>query len=210
MQKIEKRRNLEEGFGADLALAAKRISQDRVRIALLGDGADWLWKLMTACFPKGREVLDFYHCSEHVHEVAKAQYGEKAPEALEWVEATLCRLFSNGEVGHVIAGLRRMKPKNAQAGELIGKLVGYLKKHRCCVDYRTMRRGGYPIGSGGIESANKFICHTRMKRSGAWWVKTTGNFMLGIRCALYNGTYDFVFDSYKKTCMAKDGEDAGC
>jgi len=57
---------------------------------------------------------------------------------------------------------------------------------------------GYPIGSGGIESANKFICHTRMKRSGAWWVKETGNEMLGIRCAIYNGTYDNVFEKYKK------------
>ncbi len=27
---------------------------------------------------------------------------------------------------------------------------------------RSLRLGGYPIGSGGIESANKFICHTRI------------------------------------------------
>lgn len=27
-----------------------------------------------------------------------------------------------------------------------------------------------PIGSGGIESANKFIGHVRLKRPGAWWV----------------------------------------
>lgn len=59
---------------------------------------------------------------------------------------------------------------------------------KCCRDCK----GGYPIGSGGIESANKFICHTRLKRSGAWWVKETGNEMLRIRCALYNGTYDKV------------------
>jgi hypothetical protein len=194
----------EEQFGADLALAASRIPQDRVRVALLGDGAGWLWKHMTACFPKGREVLDYYHCSEHVHEVAKVQYGEKSMEALEWVEATLCRLCY-GEVGHVIAGLRRMKPKSAQAEELIRKLVAYLKQHRHRIDYRSLRLGGYPIGSGGIESANKFICHRRMKLSGAWWVKATGNFMLGIRCAIYNGTYDHVFELYRKAHLAAHG-----
>ena len=194
----------EEQFGVDLATVARQIPQEQVRIALLGDGADWLWKHMTKCFPKGREVLDFYHCSEHVHEVAKAQYGEKSREALEWVEATLCRLFY-GEVGHVIAGLQRMNPKTAQAGELIGKLIGYLRNHRHRIDYRTMRLGGYPIGSGGIESANKFICHTRMKRSGAWWVKATGNLMLAIRCAIYNGTYDHVFQRYKKASLTKSG-----
>lgn len=192
----------EEQFGVDLALVAGRIPQNKVRIALLGDGADWLWKHMTACFPSAREVLDFYHCSEHLHEVAKAQYGEKSAECLEWVEATLCRLFY-GEVGHVVAGLRRMKPKSPQAAELIRKLIGYLKKHRKRIDYRSLRLGGYPIGSGGVESANKFICHTRMKRSGAWWVKATGNAMLRIRCAIYNGTYDHVFQHYKDACLAK-------
>lgn len=41
----------EAQFGKDLALVAARISQESVRIALLGDGADWLWKHMTSCFP---------------------------------------------------------------------------------------------------------------------------------------------------------------
>ncbi len=35
--------------------------------------------------------------------------------------------------------------------------------------YRQLCRGGYPLGSGRIESSNKFICHIRLKRSGAWW-----------------------------------------
>lgn len=55
---------------------------------------------------------------------------------------------------------------------------------------------GFPIGSGGIKSANKFICHTRMKRPGAWWVKEIGNAMLRIRCAIYNGTFHRVFQRY--------------
>jgi hypothetical protein len=43
----------EEDFGKDPALAASRIPQDQVRIVLLGDGADWYWKHLTACFPEG-------------------------------------------------------------------------------------------------------------------------------------------------------------
>jgi hypothetical protein len=193
----------EEQFGRDLALAASRIPQEKVRIALLGDGADWLWKHMTKCFPTGRQILDFYHCSEHLHEAAKAQYGEKSREGLEWVEASLCRLFF-GEIPRVISSLKSMPPKDAHAEELIGKLQGYLQKHAHQIDYRSCRLGGYPIGSGAIESANKFICHTRMKRSGAWWVKHTGNAMLRIRCAVYNGTYDRVFDHYKKAQLFRN------
>jgi hypothetical protein len=35
-----------------------------------------------------------------------------------------------------------------------------------------------PRGSGGMESANKFISHTRFKRSGAWWLEGNSNAML--------------------------------
>ena len=192
----------EEDFGKDLALASSRIPQDRVRIALLGDGADWLWKHMTACFPEGREILDYYHCAEHIHKVGKVQYGEGTLEALEWVESTITRLFF-AEVNQVIGGLRRMQPKNETAREEIRKLIGYLQNNRRKIHYRSDRKGGYPIGSGGIESAHKFISHTRLKRSGAWWIRENGNAMLRIRCALYNGTYDRVFDHYKQAHLSQ-------
>jgi len=32
------------------------------------------------------------------------------------------------------------------------------------VDYGSLHKSGYLIGSGGIESANKFICHVQLKR----------------------------------------------
>jgi hypothetical protein len=190
----------EEQFGKDLCLVAERIDSDQVRIALLGDGADWLWKHMTTCFPKGRQVLDYYHCAEHIHKVANVHYGQGTEQAVEWVESTMCRLFY-AEVTNVIRGLRNMKPTNDEAAEEIRKLIGYLNKNKKRIHYRGDRIGGYPIGSGGIESANKFICHARMKRSGAWWVKETGNEMLRIRCAIYNGTYEKVFDRYKSNCL---------
>jgi len=90
-----------------------------------------------------------------------------------------------------------MKPSNETTEEEIRKLIGYLKNNKDKIDYRSARNAGYPIGSGGIESANKFICHTRMKRSGAWWVKETGNAMLRIRCSIYNNTYNKLFEKYK-------------
>jgi len=186
----------EEQFGKDLAEVAALIPQEMVRIALLGDGADWLWKHMTALFPKGRQILDYYHCVEHIYKVGKIQYGEKDLKGLEWVEVTITRLFYN-EINLVIAGLRRMDPNSMEAKEEIRKLITYLDNNRNRIHYHGDRKGGYPIGSGGIESANKYICHTRMKRSGAWWVKENGNSMLRIRCSIYNGTYERVFDKYK-------------
>lgn len=180
---------------AALKIAAARVPTDQVRIALIGDGAPWVWRAMTEAFPSGREVLDYYHCSEHIHAVASAQYADDQLKALQWVEASMSNLYY-GEVTRVIGGLKRMQPKNKESEEQIRKLIGYLNNNAHRIDYAHNRRGGYSIGSGGIESANKFICHVRMKRSGAWWLKDNGNTMLALRCAKVNGTLDDAFKRY--------------
>ncbi|MCW3130795.1 MAG: hypothetical protein N2V75_11960 [Methanophagales archaeon] len=94
------------------------------------------------------------------------QYGHEPERAQEWIKATLARLFA-GEVKGVIWGLERMRPRNAEAKKEIENLIGYLKENKDRVDYKFCRKGGYPVGSGGIESSNKTICDVRLKRSGA-------------------------------------------
>jgi hypothetical protein len=85
-----------------------------------------------------------------------------------------------------------MKPRDAQATEAIAKLITYFQRHRDRVDYRFARKGGYPIGSVGIESAKKCICHVRLKRSRAWWYVEKAIQMLALQCAKDNGTFDRV------------------
>lgn len=186
----------EEEFGEALRFAATLIPVERVRVALLGDGAKWLWTHLQAAFPTGKEILDYYHCSERVHHVAHLQYSEQTQQA-GWIEATRARL-NFGEVASVIWGLQRMSPASPEAEEEIRKLIGYLQTNSHRINYRSFKRGQYPRGSGGIESANKFICHVRMKRSGAWWYVLNGNTMLRLRCAFYNETFDEVFARYKR------------
>lgn len=53
------------------------------------------------------------------------------------------------------------------------------------------------------RSANKLICHVRLKRSGAWWLEANGNAMLRIRCAIYNGTFPRIFADYMATRRAR-------
>jgi hypothetical protein len=50
----------------------------------------------------------------------------------------------------------------------------------------------------GISLANTFVCHVRLKRSGAWWYEINSNQMLALRCAKYNGTFDQVFAGYQQ------------
>lgn len=173
------------------------IPEDKVRIAIIGDGAGWIWNRFKKLFPSAKEILDYYHCSEYVHGVADAHYGKGTIEAQQWREATLTRIYY-GYHENVLSGLKRMIPQTDEAEIKIDKFYTYLKNHGKKMDYAANKRGGYHIGSGAIESANKFISHTRLKRSGAWWYINNANNILKIRCAKYNGTYDKLIKKYKK------------
>jgi hypothetical protein len=172
------------------------IPEEQVRLCVVCDGAEWIWKHVQTLFPQARQVLDYYHCAQYLHRVAKAHYGASV-QALEWVEATMTRLYL-GQVGLVLGGLRRMQAQSDEAEKAIANCWDYLAEHRGRTAYRKLRRGGYPLGSGGIESSNKFICHVRLKRSGAWWYEANSNQMLALRCAKYNGTLDQVFVRYQQ------------
>jgi hypothetical protein len=175
--------------------AAGLIPQETVRLCVVCDGAEWIWKHIQAVFPHACQVLDSYHCAEYLHNVAKAQYVDPV-RAQEWAEATLPRL-SLGKGGQVLGGLRRMPPTSEEALTAIDNCWIYLQAHRGRTTYRIFRRGGYPLGRGGMESAHKCICHVRLKRSGAWWYEASSNQMLALRCAKYNGTFEHVFTRYQ-------------
>jgi hypothetical protein len=86
------------------------------------------------CFP----VLDYYHCKEYLHTVAKVQYAS-SERALEWVEATLTRLYL-GKVGWGLGGLRRMPPplkkrsKRLTIAECISRTIGIGPTMGSCVE----------------------------------------------------------------------------
>ena len=46
--------------------AAGLLPADQVRLCVLGDGAKWLWQQVNALFPTAVQILDYYHCREHV------------------------------------------------------------------------------------------------------------------------------------------------
>ena len=76
--------------------------------------------------------------------------------------------LADDRVGDVIAGLRRMQPTTINSAQAIDELIIYLENQNNRLGYDDCKAQGMPIGSGGIESANKFIGHVRLKRSGAW------------------------------------------
>ena len=148
--------------------AAGLIPEEEGRRCVMADGARWIWTPAQALVPSAGERLADEQGRAHLHQVATLPYGAPPEPHRAWGEAALTRLCW-GEVPGVSGGLPRMKPTDAQAAEESTTLMGDLPRQQERRDERVARQGGYPMGSGGIESANTFICPVRLKRSGAWW-----------------------------------------
>jgi hypothetical protein len=134
------------------------IPEEQVRLCVVCDGAEWIWKHVQALFPQARQMLDYDHCAQYLHRVAKAHDGASV-QALEWVEATMTRLYL-GKVGLVLRGLKRMQPQSDGAAKAIAHCWDYLYEHRGRTTYQKLRRGGYPLGSGDIERRiNSFVMY---------------------------------------------------
>ena len=196
----------DEDVGAALRQVkeAGLIPEDQVRLCVLGDGAKSNLEPGQDSLSRGRADLGLLPLPR-----ARAQGWGTAVRRGCGAEAgvggpTMARLFW-GYVDWAIEGLQALQPRDPQAAEEIRKLVGFLRNSAERLHYRKARKGGYPIGSGGIEAANKSISHVRLKRSGAWWYLKQANHMLALRCAIYNGTFERVFEAYKRRALRRHG-----
>jgi hypothetical protein len=60
-------------FGQRLALAAHQHGVEHARlIAVLGDGAEWIWTLAAEHFPTAVHIVDWYHASERIYDQYRA------------------------------------------------------------------------------------------------------------------------------------------
>jgi hypothetical protein len=105
----------EEQLGAALTHVKEAgvMPEEQVRLCVVCDGAEWIWKHVQALFPQARQVLDYSHCAQYLPRVAQAPYGASV-QACEWGEATMTRLY----LGKTYAGVVRRSGKSD--GQLLG------------------------------------------------------------------------------------------
>ena len=83
-----------EAFGRQLQAAAQRRGLGWARrVAVLGDGAKWIWKLAARRFPGAVQVVDWYHAREHLWALAQLLYGEGTAAAWAWLETVAGELW---------------------------------------------------------------------------------------------------------------------
>lgn len=163
-------------------------------IVFLTDGAVWLKKMKEEYFPEALHILDWYHAVDHLWNTAKKMFGEDNHDGcLSWVTPKK-ELLWNGQVKDVIAELTHEGMKSKKYQTELFELRGYFVSNEKAMRYDVFREKGFFIGSGAIESANKYIVADRLKRTGMRWTLQNGNAIIWLRCKYFEDTWELFWD----------------
>jgi hypothetical protein len=144
----------------------------------IADGAKWIWNWVEDYYPQSTQILDYFHCKEHLCAFAKEYFTQE--EALIWVEDSTDKL-KNEQVDLFLKELEELPDPNKNLLKSKNKLQNYLTNNKKRINYGKFLREGLLIGSGPIESANREVIQKRMKLSGQRWTVQGAKQMLNLR-----------------------------
>jgi len=176
-------------LGQRLHWEALRGGLGRARQQLfLGDGAPWVWNLQLDRWDKAVGLLDFFHASQHLWEVGRRVAGEAESRLVPWVEKRLHQLRP-GQEKKMLAELAGLKKKRGAARKVLAREQNYFASHATRMNYQSIARRGWPIGSGAVESACRQK-QCRFKRPGQFWTAKGMRHLSALTEARHNHHWD--------------------
>jgi hypothetical protein len=149
---------------------------------------------------KWQWVIDFYHASEYVYELAEALFsdvreGESwARKMCHWLKAKPRGIY---RVLHSAAAIRQRRAIMVAAKrEQYRSAYAYLRKRIGLLDYSQYRQAHLPIGSGVTEAACKTVFTQRLKQSGMTWKTEGGQWIVDLRVIYLSGIWTEVYRAY--------------
>lgn len=184
-----------EVFGERIYAEAMRYGLPRARtVSVLGDGAVWIWNIAQDKFPNAIQIVDYFHASEHLGDLAKARYPKDIAIRELWVDTQREQLW-DGDVALVIESMRRMETDNKDAKEVLRKTIQYFETNEHRMQYAKFRKMGLFVGSGVIEAGCKTIVGQRLKQSGMRWTVRGANAIISLRCCQQSGQWEDYWEN---------------
>jgi hypothetical protein len=150
----------------------------------IADGAKWIWNWVENYYPESIQILDYYHCKEHLYSFAKEYFTKE--EAAIWVDEAIDKLKTD-RVDIFLKELDVLPCKNNNLLKCKNRLLTYLTNNKKRINYSKFLEKGLLIGSGAIESANREVIQKRMKLSGQRWTIQGAKQMLNLRTCYKSG-----------------------
>ncbi len=154
----------------------------QTRLISPGDGGNGLQEELSVHFSTLQYILDHRHLESHFYETAEA-LGIEQNLKKGWVKQYMDQLWENN-IAKVLKQLSTLYKANKN--ERLRRLIGYLTRFKDAVDYGRFRSNDWPVGSGEVESAHRYIPQERLKIAGACWHPNTINPMLSMRVVRAN------------------------
>lgn len=171
------------------------------RIAVIGDGAEWIWNWVANWLAAWKEqgtilveIVDFWHAAERLAALSKAVFGEGTQAAADWLSLWRHRLKEGG-IDDVIAEIEALgsKWKSGKRHEACAKQLHYFAEHRERMRYDRFADEGLPIGSGAIEGTCKNLVKKRMAACGMHWRADLIEPVVALRTVLFNGDWEELY-----------------
>jgi len=164
--------------------ASRRRFTQAERMAILGDGAPWIWSIAQELFPRAHQIVDRFHVKQHLSDVSKALYGGDSKQARDWAQRRHQELDS-GRLPDLLRALRR----HAERSQDARKCFQYIHRNRDRMKYPAFEALGLCTSTGVVEAGCKVAIGTRLKRAGMHWSTAGANSIIALRCCRLSGRF---------------------
>ena len=170
------------------AEASRRDWEQAADTEMVADGAHWIWNLALDHFYDSRQVVDWYHGTDHLAEAARLLKGEESLAKTRWLNARKTMLFE-GHADRIALELEAEAGHHPAIAEALMTEAGYFRNNQRRMQYQEMREDGWAIGSGMVESAAKQF-KARFAGPGMRWSRTGAEILIPVRAAIMSARFD--------------------
>jgi len=149
-------------------------------------------------------LIDYIHVSGYIGKAAAALHPGDPAAAGQWADGQLLRVL-HGRAKAVAATLASVAAKTRKSPRTrhldladTDKAVTYLNNNHQHMKYDKALASGWPIATGMIEGACRFVIEDRFGITGARWSPDGAEVILKIRAVVVNGDLDDYMTYYKE------------
>lgn len=164
------------------------------KVFVIGDGSNNIWdradRLVAALEldpDRVTKVVDFYHASEHLHDLVKLCKSWSKKRRDRWLRDATDHL-KKGAIDDLLEAAEPLKV--GRRAPQIDKALDYFRERKDRMRYGFFKAAGIPRGSGVIESAFRRVVNQRLKGPGIFWEVDNAERILILRANLKAGRWE--------------------
>jgi hypothetical protein len=181
--------------------------QVRQRVFLVDGNKQQLTAINAHAAERGLKVpvfVDFIHVSGYLGKAAAALHPGDSQAAREWADGQKLRIL-HGRARAVAATLASVAARTRAKASTrhldltdVDKAVTYLTNNHAYMRYDKALAAGWPIATGVIEGACRFVIEDRFGITGARWSPDGADVILKLRAVVVNGDLNDYMTYYKQ------------